>query len=337
MMRLSFILPCYNVAPYIARCIDSIENQDMPQSDYEVICVDDCSKDNTVEVIKESQKQYDNIRLICHKENKTAGGARNTGLDAAQGEYIWFVDPDDCIAKNVTTGLYELAKNNDVDILIFDYSIIDHQGMCHKTQPIPNSDEVLTGQQFFLRHCPQKRMAEVASVWRNLYKRVFCNTNKLRFPEIKSSQDVVFAWTSFLKSRRVMAVAKTAYHCYGRPDSTTGRIGRLRALNVISSCLLYSCEIIKLIEINPIDEQYVRDIKFEARDSINTDSRKVLKMPLREQHVFYKEMQKYSDKIAFMSLCMNRKTKHIFNYKLPYVLWQSMIWGYKLHDKLFAN
>ena len=86
MLKLSFILPCYNVAPYIGRCIESIEHQDIPQSEYEVICVDDCSTDDTVQKIKEYQAKYPNIQLICHTENKTAGGARNTGMDAAKGE-----------------------------------------------------------------------------------------------------------------------------------------------------------------------------------------------------------------------------------------------------------
>ena len=133
MLKLSFILPCYNVAPYVDRCIESIEHQDIPQAEYEVICVDDCSKDNTAEVIREYQKQYPNIRLICHKENKTAGGARNTGMDAAQGEYLWFIDPDDAIVPEEAAALYGYAHKMQLDILVFNYMRVENNKIyCEK-------------------------------------------------------------------------------------------------------------------------------------------------------------------------------------------------------------
>ena len=128
MLKLSFILPCYNVAPYIGRCIESIENQDIPQSDYEVICVDDCSTDDTVRKIKEYQAKYPNIQLICHEVNKTAGGARNTALDNANGKFVWCVDPDDSIQLNVVGKLIKKAEEQDLELLLFNYSLQTEDG-----------------------------------------------------------------------------------------------------------------------------------------------------------------------------------------------------------------
>ena len=333
-VKISFILPCYNVAPYIGRCLESIELQNMPQSDYEVICVDDCSKDNTVDVIRDFQKQYDNIRLICHKENKTAGGARNTGLEVAQGEYIWFVDPDDCIEEDVLLRLYGLAKNKKADVLIFNYTIIDSNGNTHNTRMLSNHEEMLSGQQFFIKYCPKKRMAEVTSVWRCLFKLTFCSTNSLRFPEIKSSQDVVFLWNSFLKAQRLGSVEDIGYVCHKRDDSTTGKRGKYHAINAFSASILYPCSLLKLMETDPIEKQYVLDFQFEAGDSINTDSRRVLKMSLSEQRRFYIEMKKYSRTIVSLRPYMNKKTRNIFNFNLPFFLWTMMIFGYKIYGLL---
>ena len=88
MIRLSFIVPVYGVEKYIEECIRSLYNQDIPQSEYEVICVDDCSPDGSRAIVERLQTEYPTLHLICHAENKRQGGARNTGLREAKGQYI---------------------------------------------------------------------------------------------------------------------------------------------------------------------------------------------------------------------------------------------------------
>ena len=83
--KFSFILPCYNIGRYVAGCLDSLYSQDIPETAYEVICVNDCSTDNTREVILSYSAKHPNLTLIDHTENLTAGGARNTGIQASKG------------------------------------------------------------------------------------------------------------------------------------------------------------------------------------------------------------------------------------------------------------
>ena len=113
---ISFILPCYNVDRYIRESLESIYSQGVQENDFEVICVNDCSTDNTKVVIEEFGRGHRNLILINHFQNKTAGGARNTGIDVAKGEYIWFVDPDDMIRPHSAYSLYLKAKEADADI-----------------------------------------------------------------------------------------------------------------------------------------------------------------------------------------------------------------------------
>ena len=82
-LKLSFVLPCYNVERYISECLDSLYQQNISVDEYEVICVNDCSTDSTEQIIKEYQVKYPTIRLINHLINKTVGGSRNTGLKNA--------------------------------------------------------------------------------------------------------------------------------------------------------------------------------------------------------------------------------------------------------------
>lgn len=337
MLKLSFILPCYNVAPYIGRCIESIEQQDIPQAEYEIICVDDCSKDNTVEVIKEYQKQYSNIRLICHTENKTAGGARNTGMDAAKGEYLWFVDPDDAIVPDKSSELYESAHKNDLDILVFNYSQSFDGSKIHEIHQIKDNTRVLSGQDFFLEYFPQRRMAEVVAIWRQLYKRKFCVTKPVRYPEIKSSQDVVFAWTAFLKADRICASPINGYITYRRSTSTTGSVGRYKAINLLSTSIYYTEEISKLLENQPMYEAYRNDLIKDVILSVNDETCKLFSMSLKERNLYMDELRRNSALVDKFHPHMNRRSKVIYNYRLPKWLWNIAIYGYKKYDVIFRK
>ena len=332
MIKLSFILPCYNVAPYVGRCIESIEHQDLPREEYEVICVDDCSKDNTADVIRKYQKQYSNIRLICHEVNKTAGGARNTGVDAAQGEYLGCVDPDDAIVENVLENLTKEIERLKVDILFFNYNYINEEGGAHVVLQFNRKYEILSGQDFFLTYSKKKHLAEVTSIWHEVFLASYLKNNHIRYPEIKSSQDVVFVWHAFIKAQRVTAISNVAYNHHRRSSSTTGSRGKYKAINVISAPLLYVSKLMELNANTEMKQVYHEDLLFACKVSMNDDSRKVLMMSLNEQRIFYKELQKYKDLIIQTQSLMNRKTKVIFNYKLPYILWQLMMWLYMTKD-----
>ena len=335
MLKLSFILPCYNVAPYVGRCIESIEHQDIPQSEYEVICVDDCSTDETVQKIKEYQAKYPNIQLICHKVNKTAGGARNTGMDAAKGEYLWFVDPDDAIVENILRNLTEQIEKLKVDILFFNYNYIDEEGKAHAVRQFNGEFDILNGQEFFLTYCKKKRLAEVTSIWREVFSAKFIKENIIRYPEIKSSQDVVFAWHSYLVAQKVTAISTVAYNHMRRALSTTGSSGRYKAKNIISISIKYVDIMMKLKDAIDMSQIYRDDIILDCKDSINRDSRKVYKMSLREQHLFYNGICKYAKYCDKYQGLMDRKSKVIFNYHLPYTIWQTIMWGYAAKDLLY--
>ena len=110
--KISVILPVYNVEKYIEKCIQSLLDQTL--KDVEFIFVDDCSPDNSVEIIKRYNDPR--IKLIRHNVNKYTAEARNTGVKAATGEYIAFLDPDDYIENNFLERLYDLAKKNNADI-----------------------------------------------------------------------------------------------------------------------------------------------------------------------------------------------------------------------------
>ena len=116
-IKISIIIPVYNVEKYIAECLDSCINQTLYE--IEIICVDDCSPDNSILILEQMALKDSRIRIIRHNVNKGLGAARNTGIAAARGEYIWFVDSDDYIALEACQLLYETAQKHNIDVLCF--------------------------------------------------------------------------------------------------------------------------------------------------------------------------------------------------------------------------
>ena len=116
-VKVSVIIPVYNVEKYLAECLDSVINQTL--KDIEIICVDDCSTDGSPTILEEYKNREPRITVITHERNRGLGAARNTGMEAASGQYVWFVDSDDWIAPQACQLLYDTAKTNDVDVLLF--------------------------------------------------------------------------------------------------------------------------------------------------------------------------------------------------------------------------
>lgn len=124
MTKLSFIVPVYNVAPYLRMCVASLLSQDYPKEQYEIILVDDGSTDSCPEICDEYEKMFDNIHVI-HQLNGGLSAARNSGIKAARGTYICFIDSDDYWQHNVLSGLMMQIERDNLDVLRFKYQNVN--------------------------------------------------------------------------------------------------------------------------------------------------------------------------------------------------------------------
>jgi len=121
---LSVIVPVYNVADYVERCIRSLEDQDIPNNDYEIICINDGSTDTSREIIVNLQKEFENITLI-DQENQGVSRARNNGIDIAAGRYLMFIDSDDYVEKKSFASILRNADYNKSQVSFLGFSVID--------------------------------------------------------------------------------------------------------------------------------------------------------------------------------------------------------------------
>jgi glycosyltransferase involved in cell wall biosynthesis len=115
-MKVSIIVPVYNLEKYLVRCLDSLLDQDLNESEYEIICINDGSNDSSGDLISDYKNKYANI-IYLNQENKGVSAARNAAMKVARGEYLLFVDGDDSLYPNVLKALYENADSNKLDLL----------------------------------------------------------------------------------------------------------------------------------------------------------------------------------------------------------------------------
>ena len=114
----SVIIPMYNVSSFVEKCLGSVYSQDIEEEEYEVIIVDDCSSDNTLIIVESLTETHDNTLLLKHDKNQKQGSARNTAMRMAKGEYIVFLDGDDCWQyTNVLTTFKKIIEETHADIV----------------------------------------------------------------------------------------------------------------------------------------------------------------------------------------------------------------------------
>ena len=180
-MRLSIIVPVYNMAGdgKLKFCLDSLVNQTI--TDYEIIAVDDASTDNSLEILKEYEKQYPGqLKVISYAENKRQGGAKNQGIKAAAGEWIGFVDSDDWVAPCCYEKLLKKAENTGADMVGCDYSLVSEHTF-KVGRVVRNNDSDQTGKLDKQKH--KKLILRPGSMVVKIYKASVIHENHLDFPE----------------------------------------------------------------------------------------------------------------------------------------------------------
>ena len=213
----SLILPCYNVEKYVARCVQSILKQDF--ADYEIILVDDGSTDGTPALCDALAAEHGCIRVI-HKENGGAATARNTGLEAAQGKYVWFVDPDDWISPGALSVLHQASRVDSPDVLKFNYYRIedDVQEMHCEVEAGRYSGHALEMLCKKVYRWPGKYGM---SGCMHVYMRALLNRNQLRFVSEREigSEDVLFTLQVLFHARSLVMLWQPLYNYERRAGS----------------------------------------------------------------------------------------------------------------------
>lgn len=213
MYKITIIIPHRNIPSLLQRCIDSIPHRD----DIKIVIVDDNSDSNIVEFKNFPGKDQKNIFHVFLKKSLGGGGARNAGLNLAEGDWILFADSDDFFNTNLSDFIDEYI-NSDADLIVFDTNSV----LSDTLKPVDNREDIVSMykkdyDENILRYCHH-------SVWGKMFRLELIKNNNIRFQEVAASNDAFFAACAGDHAKKVLFCPKAVYCCTVRRGSICTRL-----------------------------------------------------------------------------------------------------------------
>lgn len=238
MIKISLILPVYNTAIFLEKCVRSCELQDLSQEEFEVIIVNDGSTDNSLKVATDLKSIYSNI-IILNQNNQGVSMARNNGAEIARGKYIWFIDSDDFITKNCLAKIVNIMDSKELDMFGVGPSITfvtdfpdNFKPDEHLTKEYGGAEWLLYGMQFI-------------GAWAYVFKKEFFYSLGFGFYPQIYFEDSEFIPKAFYKAKRICSLSK--FSCYSyvqREGSIMNSPLSEKKINDIGKIVISFCDFI---------------------------------------------------------------------------------------------
>ena len=215
MVKVSIIMTAYNVEEYIRKCLDSLVEQKL--KDIEIIVVNDCSPDDSQQIIDEFAKKDNRIKIVNHKVNRGLAEARNSGLKIAKGEFVGFVDSDDWIDKNMFEKMYNKAKRTGADIVECNIHYI-RDGV-----EVDGGDEAprIRDRKDLIRRYITNDRAMLRNCWNKIYSSSLLKKNKIVFPLMRNAQDGFFNLKAIYYSNKISYINEKLYYYVWNENAIT--------------------------------------------------------------------------------------------------------------------
>lgn len=246
MIKISYIIPMYNAEKFIAKCISSIKEQDVPSDEYEIIVINDGSTDDSRKKAEECLADIKYSQLLT-QDNQGQASARNKGVAIAKGKYIMFVDADDWLNLKSIDKLIRQAETNNTDIAISSMKSYRADGTFSIGNDYPKHDIVVDGSTAIMDGII------FGSVCARLFRRDFLSKNKLLFQEGIKHEDVLFSVKSLLSAERISSCNVCTYSYRWNEGSTDRSFDYENFQKAILSDLYIANEIIGIAKRGDID------------------------------------------------------------------------------------
>lgn len=217
-LRLSIVVPVYNAANFLPNCFSCIEAQGLDSESYEVIFVDDASTDDSPHLLEEFANRHPEAKILRRPTNGGAGAARNTGIKAAQGEYLYFLDADDSLDEGALPTLMHHMQSNDLDLLFFSGRVAYESPEVEEANPQAEEyfirhqpAEVISGRDLFVLQQATNNFCGVPYL--QLTRRVLITQNSISFPVGIINEDNAFVLLTTLAAERASSLTES-FHTY---------------------------------------------------------------------------------------------------------------------------
>ncbi len=297
-VKVSLIIPVYNVEDYLEKCLDSVLTQTLKE--IEIIIVNDGSTDGSLSICKKYTKKDKRVKLIT-QQNKGLGGARNTGIINADGDFIFLLDSDDYIKNNTIEDTYNFAIKNNLDLVVFNYDKVDKN---NKKLVSPKFGEgIFTKNEAFKKILSLKTSPQA---WNKLYKRNLFTDNSILYPEKFLHEDLPVTYKLFWHANKIGYLNESYYFWLVRNGSITQNF-TYKHINDIATALL---ETKKFLNDNKIYEIYENEY---IRGSIQ-----MLNILIERSILFSTKNSSYQDYVKYIidseSIVNNKQILKLFVY-----------------------
>lgn len=219
-MKISIIIPVYNTSKYLEKCLGSLVNQTL--KDIEIVCIDDGSTDNSLEILKDFVTKDKRIQVLTQK-NQGQSVARNAGIRAAQGEYIGFIDSDDWADETMFEKLYDNAKTYNSDIAMCSITMYDEKSGTYNTKDpymtLDLFDKSFENRAFNYKDTLKFLFRICVTPWNKIYRRKFLSDKNLLFIEGLNYEDNVFNLQTLVEAKNISLIKENLV--YYRKNSET--------------------------------------------------------------------------------------------------------------------
>ena len=319
-LMISFVVPFYNVDKFIGQCLDSLFTQDISLDEYEVICVNDCSTDRSRDIVIEYQSKYSNLVLIDHEINTKAGGARNTGLKAAKGIYIWFIDSDDCIRSNCLNYLLSVCVENKLDVIAFNISTVTSNGelICNENVFVETLT-VTTGKDFLSNTFGESIIYHLGYPYRGILSRDLLLTINASFPVgISYGEETIFMARCILFSERVMSLSDSFYFYRQNLLSVTSNLEKNNRGDLLFQSIFNAGNYVLdlILECETIDRHLANNILLGMPWFVNRLFVRLLRTSIKQRFICYKEIRLKKELVFRLLPFMNRPNFIISKYPI---------------------
>ena len=215
-MKLSIIIPVFNVEKYLSNCLNSLLRQGLDQSEFEIIAINDGSTDNSLKILNEFSNSFSNFQ-IHNYINKGPGAIRNIGIDLSQGDYIYYIDSDDYLVDDSLAYILYQAFEYDLDIVTFNTTLTRSLSLTELTTQLPSTDtfEVLNGYAYLSKYNYRNE------VWWYIIKKDYLDKLGEKLVEHRWLEDAIFTVKVLLSSNRIMHLPINVHRYFKRPNSLT--------------------------------------------------------------------------------------------------------------------
>lgn len=261
-MLVSFILPVYNVQPYLIRCLDSIYGQGINETMFEVVAVNDGSTDESLSVIEQYSKKHSNL-VIYSQKNGGVSSARNKGIKLAQGNYLLFVDPDDYLTNRSLNHVFSDLKSRESDIVIYRCKTSDTDKFIFDWKGLIDEDKDYTGIELF-------GLYSRGCCWGCAISNKLIESNNIVFPlGVRNGEDSIFMSTCMAISERISFLDVDYYTLFRRENSASQQITNV-SINRMRNTLDAINYLRQSESFSSYQKQYFEKLTYGAISSLTT-------------------------------------------------------------------